>query len=310
MAGRAAYPAATPNRKLMGIRSKVAMLPAAVRAEVDRLIVERAFSGYQALAGKLQVRGYRISDDSLQRYGVRLRYQLDALNLARCQAQVLATAGKNTGDIVDTSIAITARQIQQLVLSILPQAAESQEPSGRTNTGSPTGNGDGNAACFGQMGKESGGNTAPILASGEMNILSLHDLVRISDMRVHLNRLRRAASKRDVQLSDQAPAVPANQVPSQLDVKKLCQKLHDAIQTTLLGGHGFATATAQPLATAIEQQNRAAGVGSPEAGLSPAQTHHSPVEAQLSPAEPAQPHLTAPHRASPHIVAPGWCGAG
>jgi len=34
----------------MGIRSKVAMLPAPIRAELDRLIVERAFSGYQALA--------------------------------------------------------------------------------------------------------------------------------------------------------------------------------------------------------------------------------------------------------------------
>src|SRR5437868_12609288 len=120
----------------MGIRSKVAMLPAVVRAEFDRLIVDRAFSGYQALAERLQANGYRISDDSLQRYGVRLRHQLDALNLARYQAQVLAAAGKNTGNAVDTSIAITARQIQQQVLSILPRAAESHESSCRTNTGS------------------------------------------------------------------------------------------------------------------------------------------------------------------------------
>jgi hypothetical protein len=78
------------------------------------------------------------------------------------------------------------------VLSILPRAAESQEPSGSTNTGSQaTGNHDGNAACFGQIGKESGGNTAPIVASGKMNIPSLHDLIRLSGMRVHLNRLKR-----------------------------------------------------------------------------------------------------------------------
>src|SRR2546423_8713418 len=66
----------------MGIRSKVAVLPAAVRGELDRLMVERAFSGYQALAEWLQGQGYRISDDSVQRYGVRLRQQLD-LPLAR-----------------------------------------------------------------------------------------------------------------------------------------------------------------------------------------------------------------------------------
>src|SRR5437763_706441 len=89
------------NRQLMGIRSKVAMLPAAMRAEVDRLIVDRAFSGYQALADGLQAMGYRISDDSLQRSGVRLRHQLDVLNLVRCQAQALAAAGKNSGGTVD-----------------------------------------------------------------------------------------------------------------------------------------------------------------------------------------------------------------
>src|SRR5256885_10940384 len=49
------------NRQLMGIRSKVAMLPSAMRAELDRLIVDRAFSGYQALAEVLQAKGYRIS---------------------------------------------------------------------------------------------------------------------------------------------------------------------------------------------------------------------------------------------------------
>src|SRR5205807_3754253 len=104
----------------MGIRSKVAMLPAAVRAELDRLIIERAFSGYQALAEGLQANGYHISDDSLQRYGVRLRHQLDALNLARYQAQVLAAAGKNTADIVGAPSAIITRQIQQQMLPILP----------------------------------------------------------------------------------------------------------------------------------------------------------------------------------------------
>src|SRR5438270_8118947 len=174
----------------MGIRSKVVMLPATVRAEVDRLIVERAFSGYQALAKDLQAKGYHISDDSLQRYGVRLRHQLDALNLARYQAQVLAAAGKNTGDTLATPTVTIARHIQQQVLSILPQAAEPNASSGRTNTGSrATGNGHGNPAHFGQRGKECGESSAAILANGEIKTLDLHDLVRLSRMRVHLNRI-------------------------------------------------------------------------------------------------------------------------
>jgi hypothetical protein len=42
----------------MAICSKVAMLAAAVRAELDCRIVERAFSGYQALAEWLQAQRY------------------------------------------------------------------------------------------------------------------------------------------------------------------------------------------------------------------------------------------------------------
>src|SRR5437588_12509158 len=80
------------KQNLRGIRSKVAVLPAAVRDELDRVIVEHAFSGYQALAEWLQAQGYRISDDSVQLYGVRLRRQLDAIKLAGHQARALAAA--------------------------------------------------------------------------------------------------------------------------------------------------------------------------------------------------------------------------
>jgi Protein of unknown function (DUF3486) len=48
----------------MGVRSKVAKLPASVRAELDRRIAEGAFSGYQALAEWLQAQGYQIADDT------------------------------------------------------------------------------------------------------------------------------------------------------------------------------------------------------------------------------------------------------
>src|SRR3989440_11892328 len=65
----------------MGIRSKIAMLPPAVHSELDRLIVERAFSGYDPLAEWLQAKGYYVADVSVQGYGVRLRQQLEAIEL-------------------------------------------------------------------------------------------------------------------------------------------------------------------------------------------------------------------------------------
>ena len=78
----------------MGIRSKIAMLPPAVHSELDRLILGRAFSGYQTLAEWLQAKGYYVADDSVQRYGVRLRQQLEAIELVHHQAQALAASAK------------------------------------------------------------------------------------------------------------------------------------------------------------------------------------------------------------------------
>src|SRR5205807_10286580 len=118
----------------MGIRSKVALLPAAVRTELDRLIVERAFSGYQALAEWLRAQGYSINDDSVQRYGVRLRQQLDAIKLSSHQARALAAAGKSARDTADDLVAINAQQILQQTLGILLQAPEPCASSGRADT--------------------------------------------------------------------------------------------------------------------------------------------------------------------------------
>src|SRR5438477_12416459 len=98
------------KKYLMGTRSKVAVLPVAVRDQLDRLIVERAFSGYQALAEWLQAQGYRISDDSVQRYGVRLRWQLDAIKLAGHQPRALAAAGKSARDAADYLVAMNVQQ--------------------------------------------------------------------------------------------------------------------------------------------------------------------------------------------------------
>src|SRR6266851_1252002 len=71
----------------MPARSKVAMLPAEVRTELDRRIVEQAFSGYQDLAEWLQGQGYHIAHDSVQRHGSRLLRRIEAMErLARQSA--------------------------------------------------------------------------------------------------------------------------------------------------------------------------------------------------------------------------------
>jgi hypothetical protein len=110
------------------------MLPAAVRTELHRLIVERAFSSYHAIAEWLQAQGFHISDDSVQRYGVRLRCQLDIVDFALHQARALAAGGKNPADNIAKLTAITVQQIQQQVLSISLQRVEVHEASDRSST--------------------------------------------------------------------------------------------------------------------------------------------------------------------------------
>jgi len=55
---------------MIGLRSKVVtILPKELRAEPDKRLIGSAFSNYRSLVEWLQVKGYRISRASLQRYG-------------------------------------------------------------------------------------------------------------------------------------------------------------------------------------------------------------------------------------------------
>ncbi len=74
----------------MGKRSKVeTALPADIKAWVDRVLVENAFGGYDALASELKERGYAISKSALHRYGQSFEERLGSLRLATDQAKAI-----------------------------------------------------------------------------------------------------------------------------------------------------------------------------------------------------------------------------
>ena len=83
------------------------MLPAAMRAEVDRLIVDRAFSGYQALADGLQAMGYRGCIDAQ----ILLGAAFDAIT--RAMAEIMRT-GSFTG-IDDAGFTRIRKEIEDLI---------------------------------------------------------------------------------------------------------------------------------------------------------------------------------------------------
>lgn len=105
-------------------RSKVAMLPQDVRNELERRIVERAFSGYEELAAWLQEQGYQIAEDSVQRYGTRLHQKIQALEQSAQQAKAIAEAGpEGRATIVDATIEL----LNERVFSALMEAEQIEQ---------------------------------------------------------------------------------------------------------------------------------------------------------------------------------------
>src|SRR6266849_3500452 len=159
----------------MPARSKVAMLPAEVRTELDRRIVERAFSGYQDLAEWLQGQGYHIAHDSVQRHGSRLLRKIEAMERLAEDAKALTAAAAQAGDsIVD----VTIQLIHQRVLSMLLDAPEPGEES--SSSGIAAG--------------------AP---HSDRGALQLRDLVRLTRIVADLSRVTIARQRQAEQMKSQ-----------------------------------------------------------------------------------------------------------
>src|SRR4051794_25550106 len=113
----------------MGVRSKIALLPAPVREKLDSLIVERAFGGYKDLAEWLLEQGYSVARNSVQRHGARLQQQIQARMFSGEQAKAMAALGHSAREMADSLTAIQVHLIQQQVLSSLLQGtATAQAP--------------------------------------------------------------------------------------------------------------------------------------------------------------------------------------
>lgn len=112
----------------MGKRSKVLTdLPADIKAWVDRVLVENAFGGYDALAAELKERGYAISKSSLHRYGQSFEERLGALRVSTQQAKaIVAEVGDEEG--------ATNEALMRLVQENLFTALTHPDPEKRLGT--------------------------------------------------------------------------------------------------------------------------------------------------------------------------------
>src|SRR5712692_2550373 len=216
----------------MPARSKVAMLPGEVRTELERRIVEKAFSGYQDLAEWLQAQGYHIAHDSVQRHGSRLQQRIEAMQRLTHEAQAI-TAAAHQGD--DTAVDVTIQLIQHRVLAMLLDS-ERSEGAGSADT----------PACTPSAGPGGERSNADVAAGAPLSddcagALALPDLVRMTRIVADLSRVtiarQRQAEDASVRLEQREHAASERHRGSE---GGLSEEAYNAIRNTLLGINPYA----------------------------------------------------------------------
>lgn len=120
-------------------RSKVATLPAEVKAWLDQALAENNFSDYEALSDELTERGFSISKSALHRYGQDFEERLSALKMASEQARaVVAAAPDEEGAVNEALMRLVQEHLFKLLMSEggqfdLPKVAKAVAELGRAS---------------------------------------------------------------------------------------------------------------------------------------------------------------------------------
>jgi hypothetical protein len=97
-------------------RSKITQLPPEIKAQFDRLLIEKGFSDYDAVVIWLQDQGFDVSRSTAHRYGQEFEKKIAAIKIATEQARAITdAAGDEEGKMNDALI----RLIQQKSFDVL-----------------------------------------------------------------------------------------------------------------------------------------------------------------------------------------------
>jgi len=97
-------------------RKRIEGLPAEVKAWLDAALIEGNFSGYEALAGELKLRGYEIGKSAVHRYGQAFEERLKALRMVTEQARAVVEHSPDEEDAVTQAL---VRLTQEKLFSVL-----------------------------------------------------------------------------------------------------------------------------------------------------------------------------------------------
>ena len=92
------------------------MLPEDIRAEFERLLINRNFSDYAGFEAWFRAKGYEISRSAIHHFGQDFEAKCEAIKIATEQAKaIVATVGDDEGNMNEALI----RLIQQLSFDVL-----------------------------------------------------------------------------------------------------------------------------------------------------------------------------------------------
>jgi len=110
--------------------AKIALLPEETRAELDALLIRRAFSGYHDLAAWLAEQGYEIGKTAIHAYGQGLKRRLAAVKDATSAVQLIHDAAPDDADHRSEAI-MALVQTDMFNMLVALQEAEDADPRER-----------------------------------------------------------------------------------------------------------------------------------------------------------------------------------
>lgn len=118
----------------MGYQSTVSALPDAVRGALDKQLVTRNFTGYQALEDWLRAEGYEISKSAIHRYGQKIERRMAAIKASTEAAKFITEAAGDDQDArSEAVIALVQTEMFDSIIAI--QEADDEELSAEDRLG-------------------------------------------------------------------------------------------------------------------------------------------------------------------------------
>ena len=104
-------------------RTKVDMLPPRLKAELERLLIDKTHGGYLALSKWLAEKGYYICAGSLNKYDMRLQAMMERVRASTEAARLIM---QNFPDLADEHSAAAIRMVQSQLFDALIKIREAE----------------------------------------------------------------------------------------------------------------------------------------------------------------------------------------